>query len=87
VKTIRRNRQNHLQKSKETIKKGLSFPDSRNPLKVNRKFPKKTKIDGKLTVLIVKGGVCLFNKNLREVSVSFKTRGDVSVILINLRGG
>jgi len=29
-------------------------------------------------------GKCL---SIREVSVSFKTRGDVIVILINLRGG
>ena len=36
-------------------------------------------------MLIVRGDVCLFNKNLREVSVSFKTRGDVNVILINLK--
>ena len=63
----------------------MSFPNSRNPLKVNRKFPKKIKIDGKLTVLIVKGDVCLFNKNLREVSVSFKIRENVSIILINLK--
>jgi len=64
----------------------LSFPNSRILLKVNRKFSKNTKIEGKLTVLIiVKGGVCQFDKNLREVSVSFKTRGDVSVILIDLR--
>jgi len=65
----------------------LSFPNSRILLKVNRKFSKKTKIEEILTVLIVKGSVCQFDENLREVSVSFKTRGDVSVILIDLRGG
>lgn len=38
-------------------------------------------------MLIVKGGVCQFDENLREVSVNFKTRRDASVILIDLRGG
>jgi len=38
-------------------------------------------------VLEEKGNICLFDENSREVSVSFKTRGDVIVILINLRGG
>ena len=38
-------------------------------------------------MLEVEEGVCLFDENSREVSVSFKTRGDVSVILINLREG
>jgi hypothetical protein len=38
-------------------------------------------------VLRDKGSVNLFYENLREVSVSFKNRGGVSVILINLRGG
>jgi len=38
-------------------------------------------------MLIVKGGVCLFHKNLKEVSVSFKIRGGVGVILIDLKGG
>ena len=38
-------------------------------------------------MLIVKGGVCQFDENLREVSVSFKTREDVSVILIDLKRG
>jgi len=38
-------------------------------------------------VLIENGGVCLFKKSLREVSVSFKIRGGVSVILVNHRGG
>jgi len=33
------------------------------------------------------GGVCLFDRNLREVNVSFKTRGGLTIILINLRGG
>jgi len=40
-----------------------------------------------LTVLIDKGDVCLFHKNLREVHVSFKIRGGVNVILINLKRG
>jgi len=34
-----------------------------------------------------KGNVCLFDENLREVSVYFKTRGGVIAILIELRGG
>jgi len=35
-----------------------------------------------------KEGRCLsFDKNLREVNVSFKIRGDVFVILIELRRG
>jgi hypothetical protein len=38
-------------------------------------------------MLMEKGGVCLFDNNLREVNVSFKTRGSVSVILVNLKGG
>jgi hypothetical protein len=38
-------------------------------------------------VLIEKGGVCVFDKNLREVSVSFKIRGGVSVILLYFKGG
>ena len=33
------------------------------------------------------GGVCLFHKNLREDNVYFKTRGGVSALLIDLRGG
>jgi len=37
-----------------------------------------------LTVLTKKKDICLFDGNLREVNVSFKTRGDVSVILINI---
>jgi hypothetical protein len=41
----------------------------------------------KLTVLEEEEGVCLFDENLREINVSFKIRGDVSVILINLRRG
>ena len=41
----------------------------------------------KINGVTTKGGVCLLNENLREVIVYFKTRGDVSVILINLRGG
>lgn len=45
------------------------------------------KDNGKLTVLIDKGDVCLFHKNLREVHVRFKTKGGVIDILINLRGG
>jgi len=48
---------------------------------------KKKKVKRKLTVLTCKGGVSLYDENLREVIVCFKTREDVSVILINLRGG
>jgi len=45
------------------------------------------KDNGKLTVLIDKGDVCLFHKNLRKIHVCFKTRGGASVFLINLKGG
>jgi len=38
-------------------------------------------------VLTKKGGVCLYVENLKEVNVHFKTRGNVSAILINLKGG
>jgi len=38
-------------------------------------------------VLMKKSDVCLFDENLREVSVYFKTRGDVTFILIELREG
>jgi len=41
----------------------------------------------KLMVLMKKGGACVFDENLREVRICFKTRGGVSVILVNLRGG
>jgi len=34
-----------------------------------------------------KENVCLFDENLREVSVYFKTRGVVIAILIELRRG
>jgi len=34
-----------------------------------------------------KRNICLFDENLREVSVYFKTRGGVIAILIELRGG
>jgi len=37
------------------------------------KIPSKNKVNGKLTMLMKKGGVCVFEENLREVSVSFKT--------------
>jgi hypothetical protein len=37
-------------------------------------------------VLVEKGDICAFDKNLREVSVSFKTIGGVGVILIDLTG-
>ena len=47
----------------------------------------KKKLTDNLTVLIKKGGVCQFVDNLSEVNVHFKTIGNVSVILINLRGG
>jgi hypothetical protein len=47
----------------------------------------KKNVNGKSTVLTWKVGVNLYDENLREVIVYFKTRGDVSVILINLRGG
>jgi len=43
------------------------------------KFPQKIK-------LMEKGGVCVFDENLREISVCFKTRRGISVILVNLRG-
>jgi len=46
----------------------------------------KKKLTDNLTVLTKKGDVCLFIENLREVNVHFKTKRDVSVILINLRG-
>lgn len=39
------------------------------------KISKPKKVNGKLMVLIEKGGVCLFENYLREVSVSFKTKG------------
>jgi hypothetical protein len=48
---------------------------------------KKQKFNRALTVLREKGSVNLFYKNLREVSVSFKNRGGVNVILIDLKGG
>jgi hypothetical protein len=48
---------------------------------------KKQKFNRALTVLREKGSVNLFYKNLREVSASFKNRGDVNVILIDLGGG
>ena len=41
----------------------------------------------KINGVTTKGGVCLLNENLREVIVYFKTRGDVSVIFIDFRGG
>lgn len=44
------------------------------------------KINGKATVLTSKGCVCLFHENSKEISVSFKTIGDLGVIFINLRG-
>jgi hypothetical protein len=48
---------------------------------------KKKLLTDNLTVLVKKGDICLFNENLREVGVYFKTRGDVSFNLIELRGG
>ena len=48
---------------------------------------KKKKLKDDLTVLTKKVGVCLFVENLREINVHFKTRGGVSAILINIRGG
>ena len=48
---------------------------------------KKRKTKGALIVLREKGSVSLFCKNLREVGASFKSRGGVNVILIDLRGG
>ena len=45
------------------------------------------KDNGKLMVLIKKGGVCLFDEKLRKNDVHFKTKGGVSVILINLKRG
>jgi len=51
------------------------------------KFPKKNnKVNRKLMVLMEKGGVCVFDDNLREVNVCFKIRGSVNVILVNLKG-
>jgi hypothetical protein len=47
----------------------------------------KKNVNGILTVLIQKGGFSLYNENLREVCACFKIRGDVSVILIDLKGG
>ena len=38
-------------------------------------------------MLTTKGGVCLIDENLREVNVIFKTREDVYVISMELRGG
>jgi len=38
-------------------------------------------------VLMKNGGVCVFDENLREISVSFKTKEGVSVILVKLRRG
>jgi hypothetical protein len=61
--------------------------NSRITIKYWSKISKRKKVNGKLTVLIEKGGVCLFKKNLREVCVSFKTKGGVPVILVNLKGG
>jgi hypothetical protein len=48
---------------------------------------KKRKINGALTLLREKGSISLFCENLREVSVSFKSKGGVSVFLIDLKGG
>jgi len=36
------------------------------------KISKRKEVNGKLMVLIENGGVCLFKRNLRKVSVSFK---------------
>lgn len=41
----------------------------------------KNKNNGRLTLLIRKRGVFPFDKNLREINVSFKIRGGVDVIL------
>ena len=38
-------------------------------------------------MLTSKGWVCIYHERSREVSVSFKTRGGVGVIFINLKGG
>jgi len=43
----------------------------------SRKIPSKNEVNRKLMVLIKKGGVCVFDENLREVNVCFKTRGGV----------
>jgi len=53
----------------------------------SRKIPSKNEVNRKLMELMKKGGVCVFDENLREVNVCFKTRGGVSVILVNHRGG
>jgi hypothetical protein len=55
------------------------------PLTVNWIYYKK--VNGKINSVNSKGGVCLFKENLREVNVSFKTTGGVSVIFIDLEGG
>lgn len=39
-----------------------------------------------ILVLTEKGRVCIFDKNLRKVNVSFKTKKGVCVILIDLMG-
>jgi len=48
---------------------------------------KKRKTKGALTVLREKESVSLFCENLREVGGSFKSKGGVNVILIDLSGG
>jgi hypothetical protein len=46
-----------------------------------------SQVNENLMVSIEKGGVCLFDENLRNVNVSFQIRGGVSVVLIDIRGG
>lgn len=45
------------------------------------------KVKGKNNSVKKEGRFCLFDKNLKEADVSFKTRDGVKVILKNLRGG
>jgi hypothetical protein len=46
-----------------------------------------SQVNKNLIVSIEKGGVCLFDENLRKVNVSFQIRGGVSVVVIDIRGG
>jgi len=50
-----------------------------NGLFFSRKFPQKIK-------LIESQRVCIFDENLRKVSIYFKIRGSMSVILVNFKG-
>jgi len=50
-------------------------------------FIKKKNLTVNLTVLMKKGDVYLFDENLREIGVYFKTRGGVGINLTELNGG